>query len=116
MKDLDFDKPNEHIDYKLIPAVSDDGTEEWHCEFLRAPFNDHTVRFGNIKYDGEEQSLKFNFEVVDGVLTHENTDLQQFATDVLQDILVAAYSDGSLKTKESNGNQSGTDDSTESTD
>ena len=116
MKELDFDKPNEHIDYKLVPAVDDDGTQVWNCMFLREPFDGITVRFGNIQYNGEEGNLSFNFDIVDGEGSTEDVALQEFATDVLEDILVAAYSNGSLNTKESNGNQSGTDDSTESTD
>jgi hypothetical protein len=116
MKDLDFDKPNEHIDYKLVPAVSETGEQEWHTMLLRAPFDGNTIRFQNVSYDGESQTLSFNFEVVDGDLDETNVELQEFATDVLQDILVAAINDGALKTKDSNGNQSGTDDSTESTD
>lgn len=116
MKDLDFDKPNEHIDYKLVPAINDDGAEVWQCMLLRAPFDGITIQFGNIQYDGEEKNLKFNFDVVDGDGSVEDVELQQFATDVLEDILIAAYNDGSLKTKENDGNQSGTNGSTESAD
>jgi hypothetical protein len=119
MKDLDLDKPNEHIDYQLAPSY-DGATQTWDVKILRAPFSETTIRFGNISLDGETQELKFNFDVIEtldeSVSNVDNTELQQFAADVLQDILVAAINDGTLKTKEDDGNQSTADDSTESTD
>lgn len=117
MKELDFDKPNEHIDYKLIPAIDEEtGTQEWHAMLLRAPFDGNTIRYHHVSYDGENEMLTFNFEVVEGDIEDTNVELQEFVADILQDILVAAINDGALKAKESNGNQSGTDDSSESID
>lgn len=119
MKDLDLDKPNEHIDYQLVPSFENED-QTWDVKILRDPFGGTTIRFGNIALDGETQELKFNFDVIEtldeSVCNVDNTELQEFAADVLQDILVAAINDGTLKTKEQDGNQSSTDDSTQSTD
>jgi hypothetical protein len=115
VKDLDLDKPNEHIDYQLVPSF-EEGEQTWNVELLRSPYDGVTIRFANIAYDGESEELKFNFDVIDGEAETSDVELQTLAGDILQDILVAAINDGTLKTKESNGNQSTADDSQESTD
>lgn len=113
--DLNLDKPCEHIDYKLIP-VSD---RDWDVFILRAPFDGVTIRFGNIAFNGEKKALTFNFEVVDNAgeddVNVDNIELQDLAGSILQDILDAAVKDGYMVTKDSNGNQSRADDSTQST-
>ncbi len=112
MKELDLDKPSEFLDYKLEPVVAD-GKDAWNVSFMREPYNDVTVRYNNVTIDGQEGMIKFNFDVIDtpdsSVYNIENTGLQQFAADVLEDILEASI-------KSYDGNQSTTDDSTESTD
>lgn len=119
MKDLDLDKPNEHIDYQLVPSFEGE-SQTWDVKILRAPFEGSVIRFENIALNGETQELNFNFHVIEtldeSVANTDNVELQVFAGDVLQDILVAAINDGSLKTKENDGNQSTTDDSTQSAD
>jgi len=119
MKDLDLDKPNEHIDYQLVPSFEDE-TQTWDVKLLRAPFEDSVIRFANIALDGESQELKFNFDVIEtldsSVVNVDNIELQTFAADILQDILVAAINTGTLKTKDQDGNQSTADNSTQSTD
>jgi hypothetical protein len=120
MKPLDLDKPSENLDYKLIPAVVD-GTDAWNVNLLRAPYENVTIRYNNVRIDGENQSISFSFDVVDtGEETVYNSDhvaLQEFAGEVLGDILDAAIESGSLQKKDSNdGHQSTADDSTESTD
>lgn len=112
MKELNLDKPSEFLDYKLEPVVVD-GKDVWNVSFMREPYNDVTVRYDNVTIDGQDGVIKFNFDVIDTpdatVYNIENTGLQQFAADVLEDILEAA-----IKTYD--GNKSTTNDSTESTD
>lgn len=120
MKDLNLDKPSEHLDYKLEPVVVG-GNDAWNVNLLRAPYNDVTIRYDNVKLDGELGQISFNFDVIDtpdsNVYNIENTGLQQFAADVLEDILEAAIETRSLQTKESNdGDQPTADDFTESAD
>jgi len=112
VKELNLDKPCEFIDYKLEPVVVE-GKDAWNVNLLRAPYNDVTLRYNNVTIDGQEGVIKFNFDVIDTpdaiVYNIENTGLQQFAAEVLEDILEAAI-------KKYDGNKSTTDDSTESTD
>jgi len=120
MKELNLDKPSEHLDYKLVPAVID-GVEGWNVDLLRAPFSDVTIRFDNVKINGEDENISFSFNVVDtedpSVYNIDNTELQAFAGEVLGDILEAAIETGSLQKKDTHdGHQPTADDSTESTD
>lgn len=112
MKELNLDKPCEFIDYKLEPVVVD-GVDAWNVNLLRQPYNDVTIRYNNVKVDADQAQITFNFDVIDtedtSVYNIENTGLQQFAAEVLEDILEA-----SIKTYDRN--KSTTDDSTESTD
>lgn len=120
MKELDLDKPSENLDYKLEPAVVD-GSDAWNVKLLRSPFDDVTIRYDNVRINGEDNSITFSFEVVDteesNVYNVDNVDLQTFVGEVLGDILESAIETGSIQKKDSNdGHQSTTDDSTESTD
>ena len=116
MKDLNLDKPNEGIDYDL-EAVSHSGENMWHVNIYRAPYNNVSIRYRNVQINEEMGGINFNFDIVDtpdeSVYNVENVELQSFAADVLQDIIerLASKSEGS-----NDGNQSTTDDSTESTD
>ena len=120
MKELNLDKPSEHLDYKLVPVVVE-GIDGWNVDLLRAPYEDVTIRFNNVRVNGDEQNITFNFDVVDtdepNVYNIDNNDLQGFVGEVLTDILESAIETGSVDIKDSNdGNQSGTNDSTESSD
>lgn len=115
MRELNLDKPSEHLDYELISAYDTEGNEFWNVSFLRAPYEDVTIRYNNVQVDGKEGLLRFNFDIIESENpenTLENLEMQKFAANVLQDILEAA-----ITTREENdGNQSTADDSTESTD
>ena len=115
MRELNLDKPSEHLDYELISAYDTEGNEFWNVSFLRAPYEDVTIRYNNVQVDGKEGVLRFNFDIIESdnpENTLENLEMQKFAANVLQDILEAA-----ITTREENdGNQSTADDSTESTD
>ena len=116
MRELDIDKPNEGIDYDL-EAVSHGGEKMWNVNIYRSPYNNVSIRYRNVKINEEMGGINFNFDVIDtpdeSVYNVENVELQVFAADVLQDIIerLASKSEGS-----NDGNQSSTDDSTESTD
>ena len=120
MKDLNLDKPSEFLDYKLEPVVVD-GVDAWNVNLLRSPYTDVTIRYQGVRIDGEKGEISFNFDVIDtpdeNVYNTENVELQNFAAEVLEDILEAAIETGSLTAKAiDDGNQSTTDDSSESTD
>lgn len=120
MKDLNLDKPSEFLDYKLDPVVVD-GADAWNVSLLRQPYNNVVIRYNNVKVDADNAQITFNFNVIDtpdsSVYNTDNVELQNFAGEVLHDILDAAIKTESLKTKVTDdGNQSTTHDSTESTD
>ena len=122
MKDLNLDKPSEFLDYSLEPVVVD-GTDAWNVNLLRSPYNNTVIRYNNVKVDGEQGRITFNFDVIDtpdsSVYNIDNVELQNFVGEILEDILEAAIDarKASLNTEDSNdGNQSTTHDSTESTD
>ena len=120
MKELNLDKPSENIDYTLEPAIVE-GADTWNVNLKRAPYDNITIRYNNVRIDGEKQSISFTFDVVDTqdpiVYNTDNTQLQSFAGEVLGDILDSAIQTGSLQKKDSNdGHQSTADDSPKSTD
>ena len=112
MSELNLDKPSEFLDYKLEPVVVEN-KDAWNVNLLRAPYENVTIRYNNVKIDADNAQITFNFDVIDtpdtSVYNIENTGLQQFAAEVLQDILDAAVNTYDR-------NKSTTDDSTESTD
>jgi hypothetical protein len=88
----------ESVDYELVPASDGGGNKQaWDVRFIEGDFVETVIRYGNIAF--ENDCLKFNFMIQsspDGDLTEEDTNLQDFAADVLEDILEAASQDGSL--------------------
>jgi len=120
MKELNLDKPSENLDYKLEPVVVD-GDDTWNVNLLRAPYENVTIRYNNVRINGKEESINFTFDVVDtddsNVYNIDNIALQGFAGEVLGDILDSAIETGSLHKKDSNdGHQPTADNSSESTD
>lgn len=113
---MKLNKPCEGIDYKLVPVDDADNDQAWDVLFLEGPFPETTIRYGAIKFDGERDCLTFNFFVVqspDPTLSSEYTELQEYAADVLEDILDNAVAKGQLVTGDASGNQAGTTNSEE---
>lgn len=91
---------SEGVHYELV-ATDNENEQAWDVRLLEGPHPETVIRYGNISFEGEEKDacLKFNFMVQsspNSELTEEDQDLQMFAADVLEDILLAAASDGSL--------------------
>ena len=63
MKDLDLDKPSENLDYKLVPAIGDDNSDLWNVELLRSPYENTTIRYNNVRINGEAGNISYNFDV-----------------------------------------------------
>lgn len=116
---MKLDKPCEGTDYKLVPVDDVDNDQAWDVLFLRGPFPETTIRYGAIKFDGERDCLTFNFFVVQSPiedLTSEVPELQEYAADVLEDILDNAIAKGQLVTGDDIGNESGATNTEEPTD
>lgn len=122
MKTIDVDKVSDGIDYELIPVEYVDNEAAWDVRILRGEFTETVIRYGTIRFDGERDCLTFDFRVVTTPhfdLDSNNTDLQEFAADILEDILERGIQEGwvyGTEKKDRDGNTIGTDDSSESTD
>ncbi|WP_347852188.1 hypothetical protein [Planktomarina sp.] len=121
---INLDKVSEGVDYELIPVEYVDNEAAWDVRILRGEFTETVLRFGTIKYDGERDCLTFDFRVVespDDELDSSSEDLQEFSGSILEDILERGINEGWVygtekKNGENVGDQSRTNDSTESID
>lgn len=85
-------------DYELVPAPEDD--QAWAVRVLSGDYIETILRFGTIK--ANKGVLNFDFAVVsspDPDLTTEDTDLQEYAGDLLQAIIRDGIETGSVITK-----------------
>ena len=86
---INVDKMSEGIDYELIPS-SVQNEQAWWIRILRGPFVETVVSFGNIRVNGKEEQIHFNFTVVqtpiDG-LDPKNQQLQDWCGSILHDVL-----------------------------
>jgi len=92
----------ENIDYQLVPAPDHD--QDWAVRVLTGDYVETVLKYGAIGFNEEEEGLMtFNFEVVespDTDLTAADEDLQEYAGDLLQQIIKQAIEEGTLITKE----------------
>jgi len=109
----------EGVDYQLVPVGEASNQQAWHVRILTGDFVETVIVYGNVSFDGEEDSMRFSFSVVTSPeegLTSASVPLQVKATYILENILEVAYNEGSLTIGDDVGNSTGTDDSEESTD
>tara|TARA_R110000772_G_scaffold125669_1_gene232506 strand:- start:367 stop:684 length:318 start_codon:yes stop_codon:yes gene_type:complete len=89
----------EGIDYTIVPV---EGSEAgWDVRILTGEYVETTMRFGNIRIDGEgeEPDMSFNFKVTYSPiedLTSEDEDLQRYAGDVLLSVISRAIKENAL--------------------
>ena len=89
-------------DYELIPAEGDD--QAWAVRILTGDYTETVLQFQAISFNRvEEGVMSFNFDVVsspDSELTVENTELQEYAGDLLQAIIRDGIESGSVIARE----------------
>lgn len=119
---INLNKLSEGIDYELIPVEYVDNEAAWDVRILRGEFTETVLRYGTISFDGVEENLRFDFRVVespDPDISSEVVVLQEFAADILEDILDRGINEGwvyGTEEKEKDvGDTTRTDDSAEST-
>jgi hypothetical protein len=86
---IDVNKLSEGIDYELIPAAQTN-EQAWWIRALTGPFIETVISFGNLSIDGENESINFNFTIVespDPDLTTDNEALQQYCGMILHDVI-----------------------------
>lgn len=107
----------ENTHYEFVPREYD----RWAVRLLEGDFPETIIEYGQVKIDTENDLLRFDFDVEyspDDELTADDSDLQEYAADILGAILTQSFSDGSYKLsdEEQDGNKSRTDDSSQPTD
>lgn len=112
---INLNKLSEGVDYELIPVEYVDNQSAWDVRILRGIYTESVIRYGTIKFDGERECLTFDFRVVtspDPDLDSNDTDLQEFAADILEDILERGLREGWVysKEKDNDGNSVRTND------
>lgn len=92
-------KVTEDIDYQLIPSEGSDNDQAWDVRILRGDFAETVVRFGNIRFDDDNDCLRFNYVIQytpDETLTEEREDLVSYVGDILESVLENAIDEGTL--------------------
>ena len=91
-------------DYELIPDPED--MDLWNVRILEGEYTETILKFGAISFnESGEGTMTFNFHVVsspDSSLTVEDTDLQEFAGELLEAIIRDGMDTGSVIMKERN--------------
>jgi len=93
---MNLEKVAEGIDYELTPS-EEENQMAWDVRILKDNFPETVIRFGKIRF--EEEYLHFDFIVVsspDDQVDIDNIELQDFAAEILEDILINAEANGSL--------------------
>lgn len=94
---------NEGIHYELISPM--DGSEDaWDIRILEnGDYYQTIVRFGTIRFDGENEMLTFDFDLVytpNKDLTTEDTELQDYVGLILESVIDRALATDSLLTSD----------------
>lgn len=90
---------SEDVDYQLVPSSQAENQQAWDVRILEGQFVETVLRFGAIRFNGENDCLNFNFIIVstpDGSLTEENEELQDHAAKILFAILEDAQANDAL--------------------
>lgn len=102
---INLDKVSENVDYELIPVEGSPNEQAWDIRILTGIFTETVIRYGNIGFDNDR--MTFNFSIVtstDDELTVNDVDLQDNAGMILEDIIAKSIADGTLITKDRDGN------------
>lgn len=95
----------ENVDYQLVPSKDDD--DSWEVRFLTGPFPETVIQYGSVQLDGrgreDDVEILFNFRIIESPdleLSTTNVELQQYAGDVLQMLVLQSVKDGTLQSRE----------------
>ena len=113
-------KHEENVTYELIPDENHE--DAWNVRILEGIYNETVINFGAISFNEREQGvMTFNFHIIespDPDLTVDDEDLQEFAGDVLQEIISDAIKkdNGTIGFREMNESKSRTNNSSKYSD
>lgn len=94
---IDLNKLCEGIDYQIIPFPEVDNDQAWVVSILRGSYTGYRLFFTGIEYDGTSGQLRFRLDVLnDSDFVSADGDLQNYAFDLLTDIIKNGIANGSL--------------------
>jgi len=100
---INIDKLSEGVDYELIPSTESTNDQAWWIRFLGGPFVETVVQFGNVRVNGKQEQIHFNFSIIESPLTDLKTDdpeLQNWCGSVLHDVLDKHIAEDAVEMKE----------------
>lgn len=101
MTELNQNLLRENEDYVLVPL--EENPDAWAVRFLKGEFTETVIMFGAVGLNEDQDNLTFNFDVYsspDSELTPNNVDLQQYAAQVLESIIIKGIDEGYVQLKD----------------
>ena len=94
---INLETPLEGVDYTVVPIAMLNDENAWQVQVLRGEYADNHFVFTEIEYNGKTQQLKFKLDVVkDNEWVMADQSIQDYAFDILTDIIRKGIADGSL--------------------
>ena len=100
---INIDKLSEGVDYELIPSTESTNDQAWWIRFLRGPFVETVVQFGNVRVNGKQEQIHFNFSIIESPIDNinsEDPELQDWCGSVLHDVLDKHIANDAVEMKE----------------
>jgi hypothetical protein len=90
----------ENEDFVLVPA---EGEDAWAVRFLKGDFVETVVQYGAVGFNEVKDALTFNFDIIstpNSELDENNEDLQVYAGQVLESIIIKGIDEGFVQLKD----------------
>ena len=100
---IDLDKVSEGVHYELVPVENNPNELAWHVRILEGDYPETVISFGRVAFMEDGEHLSFDFKVVsspDDTLTEDTIELQDFASQILEDVLERAEAENRLVTSD----------------
>lgn len=101
MKKMSDRTVEELVDYKYVPGDDD----SWHIEILMGKYKGIVYKYDTIKIDGPSDSILFTLSIVKNIMNNPvnpdaDLNFQDYAGDIISQILTRAAEEGALKIKD----------------
>ena len=89
--------------YQIIPDKGDD--QAWNVRIMTGPYTETVLKYGVVKFNGKgkDKYMSFNFDIIytpDTELKKENVELQEFAGNLLEQVMARGIEEGNVITRE----------------
>ena len=89
--------------YQIIPDKGDD--QAWNVRIMAGPYTETVLKYGVVKFNGKgkDKYMSFNFDIIytpDTELKKENVELQEFAGNLLEQMMARGIEEGNVITRE----------------